>query len=66
MEAHAEGAAWVVCVERQYNAAVVISRGASCGAGEVGSLGAAAQYVAEQAGFRFDAGHRASRGLLFL
>lgn len=65
-EADAEGAAWVVCVERQYNAAVVISRGAFCGADRETALAASAQSVAEQAGFRFDAASRASHRLLWL
>lgn len=65
-EAHAEGAGWVVGAERQYNAAVVISRGATCEADKVPALSAAAQSVAEQAAFLFDAGSRASKGLLCL
>lgn len=62
----AGGAAYVIGAKRQYNAAIVVSRGASSGAGMGSDLAAAAQHVAEQAGFRFDAGSRAARGLLRL
>ncbi len=65
MNPDAEGDAWVIGAERQFNAAIVISRGTSC-VGRSPGMAAAAQFVGGQALFRFDAGTRATKGLLCL
>ena len=63
----APGAAFIVGADKQFNAAVVVSRGLELSAAypsAMAELALAADTVGRKAGFCFEAGERASRGLL--
>ncbi len=63
----APGAAFIVGADKQFNAAVVVSRGLELSAtypSAMAELALAADTIGRKAGFCFEAGERASRGLL--
>ena len=65
----APGAAFVIGADKQENAAVVVSRGLELSASypsAMAELALAADTIGRKASFRFEAGERASRGLLLV
>ena len=65
----APGAAFVLGADKQFNAAVVVSRGLELSGAypsAMAELALAADTIGRRAGFCFEAGERASRGLLLV
>ena len=63
------GAAFVIGADKQFNAAVVVSRGLELSPAYqsgMAELALAADTIARKASFCFEAGERASRGLLLV